>query len=136
MKHYFTDLLLVDDDPVSNFIHENLLEEMQVSRHIGIAYNGKEALAYIEEHWHDENKPVAHFPEKLILLDINMPVMDGFEFLENYQKIARKDEILVAILSSSNNEKDLQKASGFQVRHYLQKPLDKEKLMQLLQVSP
>ncbi len=54
MKANFTDILLVDDDPVSNFINENLLAELQISDHIGVVYNGKEALDYIENYWHTE----------------------------------------------------------------------------------
>lgn len=135
MQHYFTDVLLVDDDPITNFLNESLLQELQVAQHVAVDYNGEDALAFIQTHWRREANSSTEKPScKLILLDINMPVMNGFEFLEHYQKIAQDDEVCVAILSSSDNQKDLEKARAYNIKTFLEKPLDKEKIKNLLKL--
>lgn len=135
MKSYFSDVLLVDDDPITNFLNESLLQELNVAQHIEVALNGKEALDFIKTHWKREPNPSAEKTScKLILLDMNMPIMDGFEFLEQYQKIAQDDEVCVAMLSSSNNQKDLEKARVYNIKACLEKPLNEEKIKRLLKL--
>lgn len=134
MKPFFTDVLLVDDDPVANFLNESLLQELQVAQHITVAHNGEEALGYIKENWRRDKASSAKPCYKLILLDINMPVMNGFEFLNHYQQMAQDDEVCVAMLSSSDNQRDLETARAYNIKAYLQKPLDEEKIKHLLRL--
>jgi CheY-like chemotaxis protein len=134
MQPYFTDVLLIDDDPITNFLNESLLQELQVAQHIAVALNGKDALEFIQTHWRDQTHSTAEKHRKLILLDINMPVMDGFEFLEHYEKIARHDEVCVAMLSSSDNPKDLVRARFYPITACMEKPLDEEKIKRLLEL--
>lgn len=129
----FKRILLVDDDNTSNMLTSMIIADMEISEGVDVATNGEEALSHLINHCSiKENNENGQCPE-LILLDINMPIMDGFEFLEAYSK--RGDicnNIPVVMLSSSNNTKDHERASSFNVKGYIVKPLDEEKLQQLL----
>lgn len=122
-------ILLVDDDEITNFINVNLLEDMQIASQIRITTNGKEALQFLEEHFQDTSCP------ELILLDINMPMVDGFEFLDQFHKLQLKDQekTKVVALTTSNNPKDIQKLQDYGVKDLINKPLTKEKLDNLIE---
>lgn len=109
-------IFLVDDDPINNLINKRLLGKVNLSNNILIFQDGEEALSKIGELTEDENL--------LILLDINMPVLNGWEFLEKYSLNfpSRKDKIV--ILSSSIDFLDRQKAKEFEIIFdFLEKPL-------------
>ena len=116
-------ILLVDDDETSNFLNELLIKGMDIVEEVSIASNGQEALSYLENER-------GSFPQ-LIFLDLNMPVMDGFEFLEAFEK-AHTTKVPVFILTSSNNFKDYERAKQFDVAGYLIKPLTEEKIKGVL----
>lgn len=120
-------VLLVDDDPASNFLAQLLLRKLETVEHVSVAGNGKEALDFINENFGKSN-----FPD-LILLDINMPLMDGFEFMEHFQQLPFNNLTRVVLLSSSVSSKDVQKAASYQVRDFINKPLTKEKLALIMQ---
>lgn len=131
-------ILIVDDDLTSTFLVQMLLEDLQVATHIATATNGKEALDYIDAHCEGETKtdqlaPASFCPE-LILLDINMPVMNGFEFLEacRQRPCFKDNQVKVVMLSSSAAQIDIQQAKAYQVSEYIVKPLTEEKLMELI----
>ncbi|MBY5952631.1 response regulator [Algoriphagus sp. NF] len=117
----FDAIFLVDDDPINNLINKRLLGKTEVSESILEFLEADLALKKIEE-----------FPQNqqlLIFLDINMPVMNGWEFLNTYQEKfpERKDEIV--ILSSSIDFQDRQKALSFNiVSGFLEKPLSLDKI--------
>ncbi len=129
----FKRILLVDDDETSNLLTSMIIADMNISEGVDVATNGEDALSHLIHHCSiQENKEDGQCPE-LILLDINMPIMDGFEFLEAYSKRADIcNNIPVVMLSSSNNSKDHERASAFNVKGYIVKPLNEEKLQQLL----
>ncbi len=122
-------ILLVDDDSTSNFLTQMILEDLQVTDHIIVKKNGQEALDYITETCLHNNESC---PE-LIFLDINMPIMDGFEFLEAFQKLAPKTQQTtpIILLTSSTNPRDVEKAKAYPLAGYIQKPLTEEKLQEL-----
>ena len=122
-------ILLVDDNETSNFLNERLLKRMALTDNIIILNNGKQALEYMEEL---SRQPATLKPE-LVLLDINMPVLDGFEFLELFNQFDEqfREDILISILSTSNHPQDTGKATRFNA-HYLTKPLTTEKIENLL----
>lgn len=121
-------VLLVDDDPITNFVNQKILLQNAFADHVHVLNNGEDALVYIEEECDDkEKKPKC--PE-LIFLDINMPVMDGFEFLEQIQYSEHESKVI--ILTSSDNPKDLDRMGSFSIRGYVSKPLNKEKLARFL----
>ena len=121
-------ILLIDDDPISNFLTERLLLKMQVSDDVKIALNGIQALQMIEDHCSDGSL----CPE-LILLDINMPVMSGIDFLHLFkQKNFKGSEgAEIVVLSTSTHHKDQKQIHELGVKHILQKPLTESKLQQV-----
>ncbi|MDO1451100.1 response regulator [Rhodocytophaga aerolata] len=131
-------ILIVDDDQTSTYLVKSLLEDLQVASHIATATNGKEALDYIDAHCKGAAKAhqqaSANFCPELILLDINMPVMNGFEFLEECkQRHCFKDhQVKVVMLSSSAAQIDIQQAKVYQVSEYIVKPLTEEKIIELI----
>lgn len=128
----FKRILLVDDDDTSNLLTAMIISEMNITDDVDMASNGEEALSLLINNCRPVNINNTKCPE-LILLDINMPVMDGFEFLEAYQKkMDLCDHIPVVMLSSSSNSKDYEKAQSFNVKGYIVKPLNEEKLQEAL----
>jgi CheY-like chemotaxis protein len=118
-------ILLVDDDSTSNFMAQLLLEDLNVAEHISTTLNGQEALDYIQTHSTADTCP------NLILLDINMPVMNGFEFLEHFRQLPVSNHIQVVMLTSSVYHKDMEKAKSYQINYYVSKPLTTEKLQEI-----
>ncbi|WP_297335277.1 response regulator [Algoriphagus sp.] len=118
---YFDAIFLVDDDPINNLINKRLLKKMNFSENIYEFLEAEKAL---------EN--IAALPPTdsiMVFLDINMPVMNGWEFLNEYlsQFENRKDKIV--ILSSSIDFQDRQRAMGYHiVSGFLEKPLTLEKI--------
>ncbi|GEO06697.1 response regulator [Adhaeribacter aerolatus] len=125
-------ILLVDDNDTSNFLNERLLKRMAVTDEIKVLSNGKSAFEFLEKLNRAGRSSIETKPE-LILLDINMPVVDGFEFLELYNQLDEqfRSDILVAILSTSNHPQDTSRASDFNA-YYIIKPLTIEKVEALL----
>ncbi|HYG38358.1 MAG TPA: response regulator [Cytophagales bacterium] len=118
-------VLLVDDDPVANFLHEDLIKRCLMSE-VEVANNGMEALDKI-----NAGLEIKSFPD-LILLDINMPIMDGFEFLEAFDKIPEKPPVKIVILSSSISPRDISSAQKYNIEGYINKPLSFSKLQEAL----
>jgi CheY-like chemotaxis protein len=124
-------VLLVDDDHVSSFLIKEILKTSKVAQQIYSTENGEQALRFIETH---ENK--SSCPD-LIFLDINMPVMDGFQFLEEFQKLSERvrKTIKIIVLTSSSNSQDRRKANEYPIYGYLTKPLTFKTLEQILPES-
>jgi CheY-like chemotaxis protein len=117
----FNAIFLVDDDPVINLVNKRLLKKTGISDRIEDFLGGEEALEKISDE--SPSDPI------LIFLDINMPVLNGWEFLNKYMLLfpERNDQIL--ILSSSIDYQDRQKAKEFKiVSGFLEKPLTLEKI--------
>lgn len=124
-------ILLVDDDPIVNFLNETIIKELGVTKEITIATDGKEALQILNKCCHSKNEK--SLPQ-LILLDLNMPVMDGFDFLDAYQFLdfKNKDQILIVVSTSSINPSDLERIRRYPEVEYIVKPILKEKLAYLM----
>ncbi|MBN3583441.1 response regulator [Algoriphagus aestuarii] len=118
---HFDAIFLVDDDPINNLINNRLLSKVEVSETIEEFLEGQYAINRISSFSMDSRI--------LIFLDINMPVMNGWEFLKKYQEEFpdRKDTII--ILSSSIDFQDRQKADEYSiVSGFLEKPLTLDKI--------
>lgn len=115
-------ILLIDDDTATNFISKMLIKKSGITNHIETVSNGKQALEYLTNSGKYEKVGVDYPKPMLILLDINMPVMDGWEFVQAYSKLDfyQKGEIVIIMLTSSLNPDDKERAknidaiSGFQ----------------------
>ncbi len=111
-------ILLVDDDSIANFLIERIVQSTGLARKIVKALNGKEALKVFTE------SSGSSLPE-VVLLDLNMPIMNGFEFLQAYRNLEfdEKDSVLIILVTSSNNPEDLEKAREMGIKYYLTKPV-------------
>lgn len=126
-------ILLVDDDEVTNFINEKLIGRMGITDHVHTSRHGKAALKFIEENFRN-SKPTDPVCPQLILLDINMPVMDGFEFMEKFNACEdeKKNQMKIVMLTSSEDERDLAKARSLNVQKVICKPLTEDKLRSVM----
>lgn len=119
-------VLLVDDDEVCNFISTTLLKHYRID-HVHAVTNGKAALHFLKEKAVIQTSTV--FPE-IIFLDLNMPVMDGFDFLEQLNKTlpAYASVCKIFILTSSESPLDIDRCRRYDIAGYISKPLTDKKL--------
>ena len=128
MRKKLSSILLVDDDDDDNYYHQIIINKMNMVDQIDIAMNGIEGIAYL--------KNEVHNPPDLIFLDLNMPKMNGWEFLDQYKNldIAQRAKVLIIILSTSANPDDIKRAKEIQeVTGFNTKPLTKEYLTEILE---
>ncbi len=130
MKDFFTEtVLLVDDNDTDNFIHKRIIELAGFSKNIIVKNSGKSALEFLESNQiTPENVP------GVVFLDINMPIVDGFVFLFEYDNFPEeiKQKCKIVILSSSDNKKDIDRiVDNEYVVHFITKPLSEESLDEL-----
>lgn len=124
-------ILLVDDDPGTHLINRFLLKKHELASHVFEARDGIEALEFIKTQA-SLNGNGFGLPD-LIFLDLKMPLMDGFEFLENYKKL--KPELkksVIVVVSSSDRADDKLKVMAFEnVKSFYKKPLNTNALQTL-----
>lgn len=123
-------ILLVDDDQTTILLTRLFLESMSLNE-VHASSNGQEAIDFIQESCQDQEQ--LNCPD-LVLLDLNMPVMDGFEFLEEFEKMnfRHKEKISVVVVSSSDSKRDRERIQHYNVAGYIVKPLTEEKLRPFL----
>lgn len=129
-------ILLVDDDKATNFLHRRTLTRMKVAEQIIVARNGVEAMEYLRKCLEPAYEPDHPCPD-LILLDINMPMVNGWEFLEAYETLPPdfRDKIKIIMLSTSFQEADTERIRQFPcIRSFLHKPLTHEKVEQVMEL--
>ncbi len=122
-------LLLIDDDDTTHFICENVIKEEEITQNFTGLKNGKQAIDFFR----DLLKQNMKAPE-LILLDINMPVMNGWEFLEAFSEEFKDKfpETRIYMLTSSLDPLDLTHSKNYEnVIGYMNKPLIKERVEEL-----
>lgn len=128
MTRNLRQILLVDDDTVTNTLHEIVLKRSLPDASITITKNGQEALGHIRQ-----VREANAWPD-LILLDVNMPVMNGWEFLEALQGIDDRpdDMVVVVLLGADLRRADATRSSNMQIEHhFLEKPLTRDKISTL-----
>lgn len=123
-------LLLVDDDSFYQFATRSIIQQTALVSQVKIFSNGLDAINFL--------KAIRHKPKELpqvILLDIFMPVMDGWEFLEEYKALQLKPEkpIVIYMVSSSIDPRDIERVRTIpSVSGYIIKPITRERFLELL----
>ena len=133
MKKKLNCVLLVDDDNVTNFLHSKVIEKADITDHIEVKLNGQEALDFLTLQQKKGNEAIQ---PSLILLDINMPIMDGWEFLEAYhnQAALANKKTNIVMLTTSSNPDDKKRAEKLPfISAFRNKPLTLEMLEEILQ---
>jgi CheY-like chemotaxis protein len=112
-------ILLIEDDEITNFLNQTVIEETGIAEEIVVTFNGLEGLTYLQS-----LRSPQDFPD-LILLDINMPVLDGFSFLEEYYKLPMADgaSTKIVVLSTSSTSSDMNQMKSLGITTCLLKPL-------------
>jgi len=124
-------ILCVDDDPITLMLYKMVIAKASLSETVIAAKNGQEALEYYDNLKSEQEED---FPE-LIFLDLNMPVMGGWEFLDNfieptYSPFNEKTKIIV--LSSTIDPQDIEKVKNYPIIiDFISKPVTKEMLEKL-----
>ena len=118
-------IVLIDDDPINNLINKRLINKLNLTPKTIEFLEAEKALFYLK-------KP--NIEKKiLILVDINMPVMNGWDFLDKYLELENKRDDRIIMLSSSIDFQDRQKSEEFPfVSGFIEKPLTHEKLETLI----
>jgi CheY-like chemotaxis protein len=114
-------IMLIDDSPDDNFYHEREIKKADLSHVVITKHSGRKALEYLKS----KEDPKTD----LIFLDINMPGMNGWEFLEEYNRLDKElqSRAIIIMLTTSDNSDDLARARTWSiVSDYITKPLTKE----------
>lgn len=122
--------MLVDDNSADNYYHERIIIKNDAADHVVIKESGLDALEYLESTINPDNP----LPD-LIFLDINMPGMNGWEFLEEFKKLdkALQSKLIVIMLTTSVNPEDEALAKTYDIlAEFKTKPLTKEMLEDIL----
>ena len=125
-------VFLIDDDNIYQFTARKILESTGLAKQIQSFYNGKEAIKYLKN---QDNCTPENLPD-VIFLDINMPVMNGWEFLEEYHTFCGDlaKPIVVYVVSSSIDTQDIKKSKEYTaVTDYIVKPITRIKYRELIE---
>lgn len=130
MAESIINLLVIDDDDINIFIIRKIVEKTGYKVNMVSRSNGQLAVEYLTEI--ADNREI--FPQ-LMLVDINMPVLNGWEFLEAYEKLNLPQKSDMYMLSSSVYENDIEKAKSYKdIKGFISKPLTIERLSELLRL--
>jgi CheY-like chemotaxis protein len=128
-------ILIVDDDEITCFLNKVCLEDIDIAEEIDYVHDGLQALKYIKENCSIETIQRTDCPD-LIFLDINMPMMNGFEFLEEFKRLDNSslNRIYIVLLTSSVSPKDIQEAAKHanNLKGYITKPLTEESVKKVM----
>ncbi|QPJ62850.1 MAG: response regulator [Candidatus Nitronauta litoralis] len=115
-------VLLVEDDGIDVLNLKRALKKNNITNPLFVAGNGLEALDMLR----GENGAKKIDLPRIILLDLNMPKMDGFEFLEQVRKDPELHTSIIYVMTTSSDQKDILKAHEFNIAGYIVKPLEFE----------
>lgn len=124
-------ILLIDDDADDNFFHTRIIKKLDLAENIEVQYDGQEAMEFLTNKDQNDKYP----RPDLIFLDINMPGVDGWEFLEMYIKLPAelKGGPVITMLTTSLNPNDRKKAEKLSIiKGYYNKPLTEPILQEIM----
>lgn len=116
-------VMIVDDNEADRYILKRYLNKANIVDKIFEANDGKEALSFFEAHEENKAKHTKDYPPSILFLDVNMPLIDGFEFLEKFNTIRQKvgaESVVIMMFSSSGRQEEKDRALAFPfVKDYL-----------------
>jgi len=132
-QNKYQSVMLIDDNEIDNLINQKMIEASNISQHIFTHTGARSAIEFLK----NMEKITQVAPEALpevIFLDIDMPLMDGFQFLDEFDKLkdTTKKHCKIVMLTSSINPQDVNKSKKYDyVKKYINKPLSQENLKNL-----
>jgi CheY-like chemotaxis protein len=125
-------ILIIDNDQLLNKINEKVLRAANIAEEVFVTQNGQEAIELLRK----RSIRNLRMPD-MIILDLHLPVMNGFDFLDEFHKtgFAEKNKIELIVFTSSSNPNDRKKAFEKGVKHYLSKPYLLRNLAQIIHTT-
>lgn len=126
--------MLIDDNEIDNLINQKMIEAANIAEHIYTHTGARSAIEFLRNMEQLKDVATSVLPE-VIFLDIDMPLMDGFQFLEEFEKLSKEtiNKCKVVMLTSSINPQDLNKSKEYAyVKKYINKPLSQDTLENLV----
>ncbi len=124
-KQRYSTAMLIDDSEIDNFINMKMLEGCNFADRVYVHTNGKSAIEFLRNIERTGEKDISLFPE-VIFLDLNMPIMDGFQFADEFDKMPEffKARTKIVVLTTSLNARDIERSKKYpQIIKYVNKPL-------------
>jgi response regulator of citrate/malate metabolism len=122
-------ILLVDDDDTTNFLHQLAIQKSEATEHIEVAETVDDAIAYLSE------QNTETWPD-LIFLDLNLPGLSGWDFMEEYQTLSRRSNrssVIVVLTASVNRDDEFLALKTIGINNFRVKPLTKDMLDEILE---
>jgi CheY-like chemotaxis protein len=133
-KFKYHSIMLIDDNEMDNFINQRIIGASNITEHI-YTHNGARSAIESLKNMEKVSPGASHAFPDIIFLDIDMPLMDGFAFLDEFDKIKEetKKDCKIIMLTSSINPYDINKSKKYDyVKKYIKKPLSEENIKNLL----